>query len=408
MHPQVDRLYLRPAFKLVRSFAFLAFLLPSSSMRADVPILDALRGAMPLGNPKLDIDAHVDAQVSLHPATLKVLKDLPKEAREQLILALKEALPLISAHISAILEQVDNTIDKQIDHFGCTLSGSINNSIPGIEEWLGIGEEAPNDELEKLWAEKVGDFTADTRLHDVAKAHADFVFNIAKYRCRTMATGAPETLQDLQMDFRQRWAVWAALERRATLCNSPRTCLTALQNETRALFEAANPIDREAIDPVYQQVIDADYRLAVRARVPNDRHPFGDVTTAPFEAPLLALFRVQNHLAISRVNRERRAKAHLDLAEHNIGEGETWIGRAGHEITTRDDRDKEAFQRAGVALREAEQRLIWVKSALPEAGRLDARLGPAVEEIWNRYKSVEKRFPSLKAEWDQWQRRLGR
>lgn len=75
MHLQSHCPYLVTTPKLLWNFARLALLFLSSSMSVDVSLLEPFRGALALGSPKLKIEARVDAQLSLHLATLNY--DLP-------------------------------------------------------------------------------------------------------------------------------------------------------------------------------------------------------------------------------------------------------------------------------------------------------------------------------------------
>src|SRR5215469_15625259 len=71
------------------------------------------------------IPVGVNATVGLDDRTLDLLNRLPKEVREQIVNAVRDALPILDKSVNAYLAKVDEILDHQINHAQCSVTGVI-------------------------------------------------------------------------------------------------------------------------------------------------------------------------------------------------------------------------------------------------------------------------------------------
>lgn len=167
----------------------------------------------------------VDATFGLDQKTMDFINGLAPQVREQVILLLKEALPLIDSSVTAYLDKVDGILEKQINHMQCAAIGAgaaLSDDLKGKLPFGGAPQ--PVSKLEGDMKKTITGFKPDVKPHDMRLAYSDLIYRATVTNCQVAL--APETAKDVSAileNVRPRWMVWCRLD---GSCTSIKECFS--------------------------------------------------------------------------------------------------------------------------------------------------------------------------------------
>jgi hypothetical protein len=90
-----------------------------------------------------EVSAKLKLEAGLDERTRALIQGMPKEVREQAILALKEALPLIDESVEKYLAEVDVIVTRQLATIDCSINGITKTTIEELMAGFKFWKEGP-------------------------------------------------------------------------------------------------------------------------------------------------------------------------------------------------------------------------------------------------------------------------
>jgi len=264
-------------------------------------------------NLKLGVAASLDATFGLDKPTRDLIASLPKEVHDQIIKTLQDALPLLDQSVSTYVAQVDDLLDRQINHMECALKGTIAGI--DLKSMVFSGEPTPVQKLDteiNSVASKIG-FKDST--HDTALKYADLLYDAVLTGCEVqIAAGTAQTVEALTTEVRVRWAIWNRLDGQ---CPSAGPCFDMLLAMVNTDLTSENAADLTSANAPGR------FKAISKPKAPGF---FGTYDTTQYETVMAELAAIHDSIMIAKAYRtalESKGSALLGDAMNLLTNAET-------------------------------------------------------------------------------------
>jgi len=246
------------------------------------------------------IPVHVDATVGLDEPTRELIDRLPKDIHVELIAALKEALPILQKSVDEYLAKVNDTLDHQINHAQCALTGVIaeaNRRIKNLPKTRDKGHLELFDDFEKS---ELGRIKQSSDAAFYARVYGDTFNEATVTYCAMEFSGAAINIRPDENKYRSLNYMWLRLK---GTCDNASDCVKKQIEVTKHLIETSDTRD--------VQFVRASQKLET---VPKPADPSYltsllisfDLTSfdhKPYENTLFQLVGIQDQVLLARVRR---------------------------------------------------------------------------------------------------------
>ncbi|SAK80539.1 hypothetical protein AWB81_03972 [Caballeronia arationis] len=295
----------------------------------------------------LQVTAGLDQQ------TLDVLRLLPQQLREQALLLIKQALPLIDESVNSYLDRVSSILDDTINHFQCAGVGVSESFWEGLPALLGYSPE-PVTEAKKLSTKTRTHISLRSSPAQNSEDYGNLSYNLSKIACKSQISPATYIQVKLvQDDIFPRFVSWWRLKGK---CADAATCLGYMSTR------------------VHRDIDDADLRDIIEVGATERLHSIdppgsgGKNSLNDVENSLEGLWFIEDSLRLARYRRWKLAKEAVAKADAILKEAKALYqnGRSNLSNTSASDDDAAAAN---------------AKAALAKCDQADEALGQG-KAIW--------------------------
>lgn len=176
---------------------------------------------------------NLDTKIGLSSETIAMINNLPNNIREQTVLLLQQALPLIDQRIN----QLDNIITQQSIMTVCRLDAVKQGTL---RELIGVDGDIIGG-LKNKWKKRSNAFTEKTSPLEYAENYAEYLYKIKVSICKTESEKSMNVmLNDLKTPNDVRWLMWYSLKDK---CNNAKDCYSKLNDETKVFLSESDERD---------------------------------------------------------------------------------------------------------------------------------------------------------------------
>lgn len=246
----------------------------------------------------LDVSATLGltATAGLDGATRRLIKSLPIEIRQQVVIALKQSLPLVDHSVNEYLDRVNSIIDTQLTHMTCIAGGAALTFGESLKKVLLGIKPTPIEDLDSDKTTLLNSFSPTDSPKQYMIKYADFIVGADLTKCAYGADPiSQETIYEDVRGIRAKWRLWYRL---APLCDNAADCFQVLHDRTIANISSADLRDRAKVKAS---------TLIKKVHRPPPLGWFGKYRPDAYEIELGKLYYIDDLLRIAKDHRDDMA-----------------------------------------------------------------------------------------------------
>jgi hypothetical protein len=248
--------------------------------------------------------AGISATVGLDDRTLDLLNRLPKEVREEIVNALRDALPILDKSVNAYLAKVNEILDRQINHAQCSMTGVVAD----VARRAKLGrEKGPLELFDEYEKNELGQLKQSSTAASYATVTGDISYEATVTYCEMQISTSAMNISGAENKYRKLNFIWFRLK---DSCGTAIDCLQKQLSITDALVKNSDRRDVQAVDAA---------RQLSAVRRPVTPRWFTAFDPKPYESALSQLLNIQDELSLAKLRRVlSQAKGRLDDIDAEI------------------------------------------------------------------------------------------
>lgn len=207
-------------------------LLTALSQPASASILGAFVGAY--------VKVDTDVTVGLDKSTQDLINRLPQNIREQVIIGLQQAKPLIDDSVYGYLDRTDQIISNTLEDARCKATGVIPVSWEELIKTYPTDVKVSYQTFEKIQKS----FHKNDTPHEIVISYADLSSFVKRKQCKAPENSPPgDEINKIYQKVNKNYRIWSRLEEQ---CKFPFDCYSELRQEVSVFLQESDPRDLKA------------------------------------------------------------------------------------------------------------------------------------------------------------------
>lgn len=274
-------------------------------MRRNVGLASAGLIAMLLAGRSHPAQAQLSFDVGIDKHTIDLIQSLPPEIRQQTILLLQQALPLIDASVFGYLDKVNDIITTQLDQAACTADG-VAATLGAVAKNTATLGAIPISPFTTIKSDYEAIRSSDTRsktADEYAAQYANIVYRISVLQCQAKISPAAMEATTLQAQVLPIFRLWYRIQ---GTCTNLTNCYDKVWTDTHNLLASADKRD-----------LDAAQASAIMAPITHLEQPsvfYWHFNSTPWENEMVQMVYVTDGVNLATIIRHTRAATALNQA----------------------------------------------------------------------------------------------
>lgn len=268
---------------------------------------DVLDDVAKLARPSLTLNH----EIGLDSATRALLEGYPPKVREEVIKALKEALPLIDESVMKYLEAVNSIVAQRLSQAACLTAGVLKNTVDDAGAALIFGKRGatPFKDLDDMRRQALQRLQRSSPPKDFVTAHSDILIKASATVCQSLAVGATAAASEAFVyaeEANRRLAIWSPLKNR---CATASLCADDFRERLAAMIRDADGRDVRAVS--------AQSRFTA-VGWPSQERLFETFDPLRYDQALGEAAAIEQSLRLTRLVRETKAQILISKASDGL------------------------------------------------------------------------------------------